>query len=300
MSAKKTTSKSTAMPASSVVARLDDGTVQVTMTIPYSKVEEKKELALKQLVEDLQVPGFRKGKVPKDAAIKHIEQQKLYEHMLRYLLPEAYAEAVEKHALRPILAPRFELVSVDDDTDWTVRAITCELPSVDLKDYKKALKSKGEPKAAIKKGKAKDVQSADTTRAEQEQEVIKTLLETAEANIPDILLEEEVNHKLSGLIEQLQKVGLTIERYLAQTGKTADQIKEEYKKQSAEAIKLELVLSQIAQTEEIVVGDDEVETVAASMDDPPTPAPQDKEQTKRVIRSILVQRKTLDKLISYL
>ena len=301
MSAKKSKSTPKNVQSSAVVARLDDGTVQVTMTIPYSLVEEKKELALKQLIEDLQVPGFRKGKAPKDAAVKHIEQQKLYEHMLRFLLPEAYAQAVEKHGLRPILAPRFELVSVDDDTDWTVRAITCELPSVDVKDYKKALKGKAKPKIIVpKRSKGKDEPSTDTTRAEQEQEVIKTLLETTEANIPEILLEEEVNHKLSGLIEQLQKVGLTIERYLAQTGKSAEQIKEEYKRQSAEAIKLELVLSKIAAEEQIVVEDGEVETVAASMDDPSAPAPQDKEQTKRVIRSILVQRKTLDRLISYL
>jgi FKBP-type peptidyl-prolyl cis-trans isomerase (trigger factor) len=300
MAAKKQTNKAKSVPTSSVVARLDDGTVQVTMTIAQSLVEEKKELALKQLIEELQVPGFRKGKAPKDAAIKHIEQQKLYEHMLRFLLPEAYAQAVEQHNLRPILAPRFELVSVDDNTDWTVRAITCELPSIDVKDYKKALTGKGKAKIAVPGKKDDDESKADTTRAEQEQEVIKVLLETSEANIPDILLEEEVNHKLSGLIDQLQKVGLTIERYLAQTGKSAEQIKEEYKRQSAEAIKLELVLNTIAAEEAIVVGDDEVEAVAATMEDPSTGTGQDKEQTKRVIRSILLQRKTLDRLISYL
>lgn len=295
--------KQTKSVSTSVVARLDDNTIQVTITIPYSKVVEKKELALRQLIEELQVPGFRKGKVPKDAAIKHIEQQKLYEHMLRFLLPEAYAESVEKHTLKPILAPRFELVSVNDDSDWTVRAITCELPLFEMGNYKSSIKDTAKTKADHTKDADSKENNPDVLKAEKEQEIIKTLLLTTEVKIPEILLEEEVNHKLSNLVDQLQKVGLTIEKYLAQTGKTVENIKEEYKRQSSEAIKLELVLNKIAIEEKILVDDSEIEAVATNMQDPnntTTQTPQDMEQTRRVIRSILLQRKTLDKLISYL
>lgn len=298
MAAKKSTTKSASVGTKSVLAKLQDGTVQLTLTIPQAAVDKKREESLKKLVAEIEVPGFRKGKVPQDTALKQIEQQKLYEHMLQFLLPEAYSKAAQEHNLRPILAPRFELVSVKDGEDWQVRAITCELPSVDVKDYKKALKGKGRPKIVLPKNE-KSKQSADTTRAQQEQDVIKILLDTTEASIPDILLEEEVNHKLTGLIDQLQKVGLTIERYLAQTGKTAERVKEEYKRRSQEAIKLELVLNTIARDEQILVGNDEIETVVASMKDDPG-APQDKEQTRRIVRSVLLQRKTLDKLISYL
>lgn len=283
---------------SSVLARLGDGTVQLTLIIPQAAVDKKREESLKKMIAEVEVPGFRKGKAPQDTALKHIEQQKLYEHMLQFLLPEAYSKAVQEHSLRPILAPRFELVSVEDGKDWQVRAITCELPSINVKDYKKALQGKGKPKIIVP-GKKDEKESPEATRKEQEQEVIKTLLDSTEANIPNILLEEEVNHKLTGLIDQLQKVGLTIERYLAQTGKTAEGIKEEYKRQSSEAIKLELVLNKIASNEQIIVADGEIETVVASMkDDPGTP--QDGEQTRRIVRSVLLQRKTLDKLISYL
>src|SRR3990167_4816501 len=157
--AAKTKTQTNSVPSKSILARLGDGTIQVTLTISRADVDKKREESLKQLIEEIEVPGFRKGKVPKDAALKHIEQQKLYEHMLQFLLPEAYSKAVQEHGLRPILAPRFELVSVEDGKDWQVRAITCELPEIDVKDYKKALNGKGTSKIVLPKD-AKD-ESAD-------------------------------------------------------------------------------------------------------------------------------------------
>lgn len=284
---------------SSVIARQDDGTVQVTMTIPKELVQKKREEALNHIIETLEVSGFRKGKVPQDIALKHIDTEKLYEHTLQHLLPEAYADAIEEHKIEPILAPRFELLSIKEDLDWQIRAITCEIPKVNLGDYRQEITS------VLRAGKiwvpGKDNPSAGSgskTREEKEQEVIKTLIEKTEVKIPKLLIEEEVNHRLSRLLEQIQKLGLTIEQYLASTGKTVDQIREDYARQAEEAIKLELLLTEIAKEQETAVSDEEIDKLIDATGDDKTKETLSTPSQKRLIKSTLMRRKALDNLIS--
>ena len=284
----------------SVLARSDDGTVQLTITIPQVQVESSREEALRHMTENLEVPGFRKGKAPRDIALKHIEQQKLTEHMLQHLLPEVYANSVEEHKLQPVLAPRFELISLEDGKDWTVRAITCELPEITLGDYKASLKSAsiwvpGQDHSAGS-GPAKE-----PIREEKEQKIIKALLDTAKVQIPKLLVEEEVNHKLSSLLQQLQKLGLTVEQYLASTGKNIDALRQEYTMQAQDSLKIVLLLNKVAEEEKVTVTDSEIEEITKTADNAAHQNGEQQEvnhQQKALIKSVLLRRKALDSLVA--
>lgn len=273
--------------------------MQLTIIILKEVVQANKEEAFRHLVENLEIPGFRKGKAPQDVALKHIDTQKLYEHMLQHLLPEAYAAAVEEHKLQPVLAPRFELVTVEENKDWQIRAITCELPEINLGDYKETIKGTLASKKIWIPGKDNpSTSSGSKTREEKEQEVIKTLIEKTEVKIPKLLLEEEVNHRLSRLLEQVQKLGLTIEQYLASTGKTVEQVRSEYTRQAEDSIKLELSLNKIAQEEKLKVLDSEVEEVIGTTGDTKTQEAFSTPYQRRLIKSTLLRRKALDRLVS--
>lgn len=281
------------VPAS-VLARQEDGTVQLTITIPQEAVQANKEEALRHLVENLEIPGFRKGKAPRDVALKHVETQKLYEHMLQHLLPEVYVQAVEEHKLQPILAPRFELISMDENRDWQVRAITCELPQINLGNYKETVR------AALASGKiwipGKSENKKEPTREEKEQEIIKALIEKIEVKVPKLLVEEEVNHRLSHLLDQVQKLGLTVEQYLSSTGKTVEQVKTEYARQAEDSIKLELILTKIAEEEKLKAEDSEVEEIIKATGDEKLKETLSSPQQKRLIKGVLLRRKSLDTL----
>ena len=289
------------MATKSVLARSDDGTVQLTITIPQTQVAQAREEALRHMSENLEIPGFRKGKAPRDIALKHIEQQKLTEHMLQHLLPEVYAQAVEEHKLRPVLAPRFELVSMDDPSsaeaskDWQVRAITCELPEITLGDYKSSLKGVN----IWVPGQDKD--KKESTREEKEQKAIQTLLNTAQVAIPKLLVEEEVNHKLAGLMDQLQKLGLTVEQYLASTGKNIEALRAEYTKQAEDSLKLVLLLNKVAEEEKVTVTEAEIEEITKAADNTTKTNGEQREvnpQQKAFIKSVLARRKALDSLVA--
>lgn len=283
------------METKSVLARSDDGTVQLTITIPQAQIAQAREEALVHMSENLEIPGFRKGKAPRDIALKHIEQQKLTEHMLQHLLHEVYAQAVEEHKLRPVLAPRFELVSMDESKDWQVRAITCELPQIDLGDYRANLKT---VQIWVP---GQDKQKQGPTREEKEQKVIKALLEKAQVAIPKLLVEEEVNHKLSGLVDQLQKLGLTVEQYLASTGKNIEALRQEYTKQAEDSLKLVLLLNKVAEEEKVAVTDSEIDEITKTADNASGQNGEQKEvsnQQKAFIKSVLMRRKALDSLVA--
>lgn len=283
-----------------VLARLEDGTLQITFVLPYETVQKVRESQLKRLVEGMQLPGFRKGKAPKDLAMNHVDKQRLYELTLQHLLPEYYTKAMVEHNLKPVLQPRFELVSVEEEKDWTIRAITCELPEINLGDYKKKIAAaakpeiwtpaKGDPKANNK-----------PSREEKEQQIIKALLETTNVNLPKLLLDEEVNHKLAQLLDQVQKLGLTVEQYLASTGKSLEQIRLEYARQSEESIKLVLILNRVAQEEGLQVTDSEIEAVisaTAQAQGPQTQAAMSTPEQRALIRAVLFRRKALDSLVN--
>lgn len=281
--------------STSILARQDDGTIQLTITIPQSLVQQKKEQALIHLVQSLEVPGFRRGKAPRDVALKHIEKQELYNHLLQDLLPAVYTASVEKHKVTPILAPRFELINTDDDRDWQVRAVTCELPTINIEDYRKAVKGRA---AASKIWVPEKQKNGPVSREEKEQQVLKTILETAQAQIPRLLLEEEVNHRLAKLLDQTQKLGLTVEQYLASTGKTTESLRAEFAQQAENSIKLELALNKIADEEKVTVDNSEITALINASGDEEVKKSLANPAQRRMIHGVLKRRKALDRLVA--
>ncbi|MBI1864081.1 hypothetical protein HYS03_02630, partial [Candidatus Woesebacteria bacterium] len=118
------------------------------------------------------------------------------------------------------------------------------------------------------------------------------LLETTKVNIPKVLVEEEVNARLSNLLSRIEKLGLSLETYLSSIGKTADTLRAEYEKQAKDTITLELTLNKIAQTENIKVTEAQIdETIkVSSLKDTP--------DQRRLVRTVLARRAGLDSLIN--
>lgn len=280
------TQKTPESAAKSVLAREDDGTIQITLTIAQAEVKKNEQEVLMELAKSVEIPGFRPGHAPVDQVKNSVSAQTVLEKILARILPSAFAKAVEEHGIRPILTPQFELINAGEG-DWQVRAITCEAPKVELGDYKKEIEAS---RRIITSQKDKG-----PTPTEKENTVIETLLKTAKADIPKPLIEEEVNHRLSDLVEQTQKLGLTVEQYLSSTGKNADTIRTEYTKQAEDQIKIMLLLSHIADAEGINVTDADVEKTAADTGQKDLTQAQ-----KEVIRAVLKRRLALDKLVSIL
>ena len=285
-----------------VIARSDDGTIQITFTVPFTDIEKARNDAANQLGKDIVVPGFRKGNAPIQKVLESIPENTLLEKSLSLILPNLLSEAIKKHNLKPAIYPKFELLKTNEGEDWQIRAVTCEILPIELGDYKKEITGLARTKSiwTPQKGKKDEKEShKEMSRAEKEQEVIKVLINTVKVKIAKVLIDEEVNSRLSKLLERIEKLGLNLEGYLASIGKTAQSLRSEYEAQSQSALALDLILTEIAKIEKIQVGKNDVdEAISASKADPGLAKELDTPERRQFIEVILKRRKVLDNLIS--
>lgn len=290
--------------ASSTLARTDDGTIQITFTIPFSAIVSTKNHVIEDMSPKITVPGFRPGKAPISEVTKHINENELLEKTLSHILPSLLADAINEHKIRPAIYPKFELVSAKEGEDWQVRATTCEIPNIDLADYKEKIKGLNKAKAIWTPG-SKDEPSQDKSqnpeanRIQNEQEAIKTLLATVKITLPKVLVEDEVNARLSKLLERIEKLGLSLDSYLASIGKNPQLLRSEYEIQAKEAISLDLILTKIAEEENLTVDPKSMEeALKAGQADPKLAESIDTPERKLIIENILKRRKALDFIAS--
>ena len=283
----------------SVLAREADGTIQITFTIPFSIIKSEQEEALAHLAKEVEIPGFRKGNAPLEKARESISSASLIEHALSHILPKALGDALTKFKIKPLIYPKFELIKAKDGEDWQIRGVTCEMPEIKLGDYQKAIKGTLSASSIWTPNKGKGEAPKEKSKEEKEQEAIKTLLALSEITIPKPLVDEEVDARLSGLLERTERLGLSLEKYLASIGKNPETLRSDYETQAREALKLDLVLTKIAEEKDIKVSESEIdaaikETVSGknSFENLNTP------ERRRLVGSLLRKRRALDSLVS--
>jgi FKBP-type peptidyl-prolyl cis-trans isomerase (trigger factor) len=268
----------------SILDRQEDGTIKLTITIPWSRVKKAKEEAIAAHVDSTQLPGFRKGKAPKKLVEDNIDQDHLREEALRKLLPETYVEALKEHDLKPILNPKIHVAKLEDDKDWSFEAFTAEAPEISLGDYKDAVKKVTAKSKLIVPGK-------EPAPANFE-DIAKAILEMAKIRIPQIIIDQEVDRLLAQTLDEVKRLGLTLDQYLASTGRNTEALREEYAKKAEGDIKLEFILQKIAEDEKITVEEKEIDEAITQAK---TEVERQNLQNNRyLLASIIRQQKTLD------
>jgi FKBP-type peptidyl-prolyl cis-trans isomerase (trigger factor) len=233
------------------VARQDDGTIQINFTILKDFAQKQSQLIEQEIAEGIEIPGFRKGKAPADKVKEKIDRQDVVNKVLNKALPDMFSEVLEKEKIKPVVYPKFEVLSVDDDKDWSVRALTCEMPAIKLSDYESKISTASNSSKiwTPDKSVSKDKEEKDKTPQEKEALVVQALLESADFKIPKILIDEEVNSRLSKLLERIEKLGLSLESYLQSIGKTVVTLRKEYEMQAENALKIDFILLHLAEVE---------------------------------------------------
>ncbi|MCI5871178.1 MAG: trigger factor, partial [Streptococcus sp.] len=108
----------------------------ITITIGQDKIKPALDQAFNKVNKDLNVPGFRKGHMPRPVFNQRFGEEALFEDALNSILPSAYAAAVEELGLDIVAQPKIDVVSMEKGQDWTVTAEVVTKPEVKLGDYK--------------------------------------------------------------------------------------------------------------------------------------------------------------------
>ena len=105
---------------------------------------------------------------------------------------------------------------------------------------------------------------ADKNAAVQlENELVQQAVDAADCDIPDAMIEDEIDIMLRELKIRMMYQGLKYEDYLKYTGQTEDQVKEMYRSEAKNRVKMQLVLDAIIKAENIDVTEEEVEKATA-------------------------------------
>ena len=106
------------------------------VTVPAEKVNKALDQAFKKVVKQINVPGFRKGKVPRPIFEQRYGVEALYQDAVDILLPEAYGEAIEETKINPVAQPEINVTQIEKGKDFEFEATVTVEPEVKLGDYK--------------------------------------------------------------------------------------------------------------------------------------------------------------------
>lgn len=268
----------------STITKKEDNTIELKVAIPWEEVKKIHEEVVEEAVKASNLSGFRKGKAPKKLVEKNLDKEKIREEVLKKLLPKAYIEAVKKHNVSPIINPKIHVEKLDDEKDWEFTAITCEAPTVGLDKYKENVQKITAKSKIIVPGKEQQKPNFE--------EIMKTILESVNVKIPQILIDHEVERLLAQTLDEIKRLGLTLDQYLSSTGKNPQNLRDEYAKKAENDLKLEFTLQQIAEEERITVDEKEIEEAVNKAKD--ENERKNLEANRYLLANILRQQKTLD------
>lgn len=108
----------------------------LTVEVEAAKVNEGLDKAFKKVVKEINVPGFRKGKMPRKMFEQRFGAESLYQDALDFILPDAYASAVEEAGIDPVDRPEIDIEKMEQGENLIFKATVTVRPEVTLGDYK--------------------------------------------------------------------------------------------------------------------------------------------------------------------
>lgn len=410
----------------------------LTVEVDEKQFSDALDRAFRKVVKKVNVPGFRKGKVPRPIFEKRFGVEALYQDAVEILVPEAYQAAVEETEIEPVDQPEIDIEQLEKGKPFIFKATVTVKPEVKLGEYKglevpekdfsvkeedveaelKKMQERQGELVAVEEGQveekdrviidfegfvdgeafeggkaekytlevgsgqfipgfeeqligmkpgeekevkvtfpedyhaeelagkeavfkvklheikrmqlpelddefAQDVSEFDTLdelkadienklkeqkRQEEENYKRNTLVEkaaeNAEIDLPEVMIEQEIDHMLRHFEQQLQMQGISLDQYSQFTGQDKSAIRDQFKEDAEKKVRANLVLEAIASEENVEVADEEVEEELKKLAEQ---MGREKEEIRKLlqaqggvgqIKDELKVRKTIDLLVS--
>ena len=108
----------------------------LTFDIDVDTIKKGIDEAFVETRKKITVPGFRKGRVPRQIFNQMYGEESLYQDALNKVLPDAYNEAVKETNIQPVDQPKIDIKSMEKGQPWVLTAEVDVMPEVKLGEYK--------------------------------------------------------------------------------------------------------------------------------------------------------------------
>ncbi|MEO7746621.1 MAG: trigger factor [Actinomycetota bacterium] len=122
----------------SAVETLNPTRVKLTIEVPFDELKPSLDAAYKTIGSQVQIPGFRRGKVPARIIDQRVGRGAVIEEAVNEALPRFYGQAVDESKLRPLGQPTVDVTGVPDPAAGGELVFTAEVdvrPQITLPDY---------------------------------------------------------------------------------------------------------------------------------------------------------------------
>ena len=108
----------------------------LTVEVDAEKVSTSLDSAFKKVVKQVNVPGFRKGKMPRPLFEKRFGVESLYQDAIDIILPEAYTNAIDETGIEPVDRPEIDVEQMEKGKTLFSQQMLHVKPEVKLGEYK--------------------------------------------------------------------------------------------------------------------------------------------------------------------
>ena len=118
------------------VEKLEKNMAKLTIEVSASELEKALQSAYMKQKNKISLPGFRKGKVPRQMIEKMYGAEIFYDDAANALIPKAYADAYDECELGIVSRPEIDVVQIEKGKDFIFTATVATKPEVTLGEYK--------------------------------------------------------------------------------------------------------------------------------------------------------------------
>ena len=204
---------------------------------------------------NFETKGFRKGKAPLNVVKEHLSESAIIEETLTSLITKFYGQKVEEKHLHPIIQPQIKVQNppLSLNKEWQIEITGCELPQVQLAP-----------------GYLSDIKKINTTAKDDNDRLnhtISSLIKNATVDLPELLIKNDVDNKMSQLIDQTQQAGITVNAYLKSKNTTLEKYQKDLHTQIKQEWITNLCIDHIAKTNNITVSEKDADEVISKNKD---------------------------------
>ena len=119
----------------STVETLSPTRAKLTVEVPFEELKPSLDAAYKTIAQQINVPGFRRGKVPPMVIDRQVGRGAVLDQAINDALPRLYVEALQANELEPLAQPEIDITKFEDNESLEFTAEVDVRPEVDLPDY---------------------------------------------------------------------------------------------------------------------------------------------------------------------
>lgn len=243
------------------IKKLPKSQIEILVRVPVEEFNNFVEKATLDLGKEVEIKGFRKGKVPKEIVEREIGLGRILETAANQAIKENYLKAISENKIEAIFKPEIEILKLALGNPFEFKAKISVLPEVKLPDYKSIASQVKKGEVIVTKEEIERLRT-EKERIEKEtvrQEILDKIAENSQIEISEVLVESEKKRMLESLKQQVPQIlQINFEDYLSKIQKTEKELLDSFSPEAQRKIKNSLVLKEIERRENIEVSEKEI------------------------------------------